>query len=111
MINQQIIKKHFDSNDYVVVEYHFEGNKIRCNVENGKDNTYLNKLYWAYYHLILLSHINHCRYSINSMGYLRYLHMRLKYDDDTDDARQELKEEIVGEDIINVLREARRGEL
>lgn len=111
MINQRIIKEYFNSNDYVVVEYYFEGNKIRCHIENDTANTYLNKLYLAYYYLVLLSHINHCRYSINSMGYLRYLHAQLKYDDDTEYAKEELKEEIVGEDIINVLREVRRGEL
>lgn len=74
-------------------------------------NTYLNKLYWAYYNLLSLSHINRCRYSINSIANLRYLQVRLKYDDDTTDAEEELKEEIVGEDIINVLREVRRGKL
>lgn len=111
MIDQRIVKEYFNSNDYVVVEYHFEGDRIRCNIGKCSGDTYLNKLYWAYYNLLSLSYINHCRYSINSIGYLRYLHTRLKYDDDTNDARQELQEEIVGEDIINVLREVRRGEL
>lgn len=111
MIDQRIVKEHFDGNDYLVTEYYFEGDRIRCHIEKGTVNTYLNKLYLAYYHLLLLSYINHCRYSVNSMGYLRYLHTRLKYDDDTTDAKEELKEEIVGEDIINVLREVRRGEL
>lgn len=111
MINQRIVKEYFNSNDYVVTEYYFEGNRIRCNIEKRSGDTYLNKLYWAYYNLLSLSHINRCRYSINSIGYLKYLHTRLKYDDDTDDAKQELQEEIVGEDIINVLREVRRGEL
>lgn len=111
MIDQRIVKEYFNSNDYVVVEYHFEGDRIRCHIENGTANIYLNKLYLAYYHLVSLSHINRCRYSINSIANLRYLQVRLKYDDDTTDAKEELKEEIVGEDIINVLREVRRGEL
>lgn len=111
MIDQRIVKEYFNSNDYVVVEYYFEGDKIRCNIEKRSGNTYLNKLYWAYYNLLSLSYINNCRYSIESMGYLRYLQMRLKYDDNTADAKQELQESIVGEDIINVLRETRRGEL
>lgn len=111
MIDQRIVKEYFNSSDYVVVEYHFEGDRIRCNIEKRSGDTYLNKLYCAYYHLVLLSYTNRCRYSINSIGYLRYLQMRLKYDNDTTDAKQELKEEIVGEDIINVLREVRRGEL
>ena len=111
MIDQRIVKEYFNSNDYVVVEYHFEGNRIRCNIEKHSGNTYLNKLYWAYYNLLSLSHINRYRYSINSIGYLGYLHARLKYDNNTEDARQELREAIVGEDIINVLREVRRGEL
>ena len=111
MIDQQIVKEYFNGNDYVVVEYHFEGDRIRCNIEKRSGDTYLNKLYLAYYHLVSLSHINRCRYSINSIAKLRYLLVRLKYDDDTTDAKEELKEEIVGEDIINVLREVRRGEL
>lgn len=111
MIDQRIVKKYFNSNDYVVVEYHFEGDRIRCHIENGTANIYLNKLYLAYYNLLSLNHINRYRYSINSIANLRYLQMRLKYDNNTTDAEEELKEEIVGEDIINVLREVRRGKL
>lgn len=111
MIDQRIVKEYFNSNDYVVVEYYFEGDRIRYNIEKRSGNTYLNKLYWAYYNLLSLSHINRYRYSINSIANLRYLQVRLKYDDDTTDAEEELKEEIVGEDIINVLQEVRRGEL
>lgn len=111
MIDQRIVKEYFNSNDYVVVEYHFEGDRIRCNIEKRSGDTYLNKLYWAYYNLLSLNNINRYRYSINSIANLRYLQVRLKYDDDTTDAKEELKEEIVGEDIINVLREVRRGEL
>ena len=111
MIDQRIVKEYFNSNDYVVLEYHFEGNRIRYNIEKCSGDIYLNKLYLAYYNLLSLSYINRCRYSINSIANLRYLQVRLKYDDDTTDAKEELKEEIVGEDIINVLREVRRGEL
>lgn len=111
MIDQRIVKEYFNNSDYVVVEYHFEGDRIRCNIEKRSGDIYLNKLYLAYYHLVSLSHINRCRYSINSIANLRYLQVRLKYDDNTADAKEELKEEIVGEDIINVLREVRRGEL
>lgn len=111
MIDQRIVKEYFNSNDYVIVEYHFEGDRIRRNIEKRSGDTYLNKLYWAYYNLLSLSYINRCRYSINSIANLRYLQVRLKYDDDTTDAKEELKEEIVGEDIINVLREVCRGEL
>lgn len=111
MIDQRIVKEYFNSNDYVVVEYYFEGDRIRYNIEKRSGDTYLNKLYWAYYNLLSLNHINRYRYSINSVANLRYLQVRLKYDDDTTDAKEELKEEIVGEDIINVLREVRRGEL
>lgn len=42
---------------------------------------------------------------------MKYKILSLKIYDDTTDAKEELKEEIVGEDIINVLREVRRGEL
>lgn len=55
--------------------------------------------------------INKCRYSIDSMGYLKYLYSRLKYDRNTRDAKQELKDNILGEDIIKVLREFRDGNL
>lgn len=111
MIDQRIVKEYFNSNDYVVVEYHFKGDRIRYNIEKRSGDTYLNKLYLAYYNLLSLSYINRYRYSINSIVNLRYLQVRLKYDDDTTDAEEELKEEIVGEDIINVLRKVRRGEL
>lgn len=73
--------------------------------------TYLNQLYRGYYYLIVSSYINKCRYSIDSMGYLKYLHSRLKYDRNTRDAKQELKDNILGEDIIKVLREFRDGNL
>ena len=45
------------------------------------------------------------------MAYLKYLHSRLKYDRNTRDAQQELKDNIFGENIINVIKEFRDGDL
>lgn len=97
------------SKSYAIVYYIYE-EEFRYGVILVEDN-YINALYRAYYNLLSLNHINRYRYSINSIANLRYLQVRLKYDDDTTNAKEELKEEIVGEDIINVLREVRRGEL
>lgn len=110
MINQQIVKDYFNGDDYTVVEYHFVNGRLLCNVKENT-STYLNQLYRGYYYLIVSSYINKCRYSIDNMGYLKYLHSRLKYDRNTRDAKQELKDNILGEDIIKVLREFRDGNL
>lgn len=110
MICQQIIKDYFNGNDYVIVRYHFENGRLLCNVEKDV-GTYLDRLYRAYYYLMILSYINKCRYSIDSMAYLKYLHSRLKYDRNTRDAQQELKDNIFGEDIIKVIKEFRDGDL
>lgn len=110
MINQQIVKDYFNGNDYTVVEYHFVNGRLLCNVKENTD-TYLNQLYRGYYYLIISSYINKCLYSIDSMAYLKYLHSRLKYDRNTRDAQQEFKDNILGEDIIKVLREFRDGDL
>ena len=108
MINQQIIKDYFNGNDYAVVEYHFVNGKLLCHVKKDT-GMYLNQLYRGYYYLIISSYINKCRYSIDSMAYLKYLHSRLKYDRNTRDTQQELKDNIFGEDIIKVLKEFRDG--
>jgi hypothetical protein len=110
MINQQIVKDYFNGDDYTVVEYHFVNGRLLCNVKENI-GTYLNQLYRGYYYLIMSSYINKCRYSIDSMAYLKYLHSRLKYDRNTRDAQQELKDNILGEDIIKVLKEFRDGDL
>lgn len=110
MINQQIIKDYFNGDDYTVVEYHFVNGRLLCNVKENT-GTYLNQLYRGYYYLIMSSYIYKCRYSIDSMAYLKYLHSRLKYDRNTRDAQQELKDNILGEDIIKVLREFHDGDL
>jgi len=110
MISKQIIKDYFNGDDYTIVEYHFVNGRLLCNVKENT-GTYLNQLYRGYYYLIMLSYINKCRYSIDSMAYLKYLHSRLKYDRNTRDAQQELKDNILGEDIIKVLREFRDGDL
>lgn len=110
MISKQIIKDYFNGDDYTIVEYHFVNGRLLCNVKENT-GTYLNQLYRGYYYLIMLSYINKCRYSIDSMAYLKYLHSRLKYDRNTRDAQQELKDNILGEDIIKILREFRDGDL
>ena len=108
MINQQIIKDYFNGDDYTVVEYHFINSRLLCNVKENT-GTYLNQLYRGYYYLIISSYTNKCRYSIDSIAYLKYLHFRLKYDRNSRDAQQELKDNILGEDIIKVLKEFRNG--
>ena len=110
MINQQIVKDYFNDDDYTVVEYHFVNGRLLCNVKENT-GTYLNQLYRGYYYLIMSSYTNKCRYSIGSMAYLKYLHSRLKYDRNSRDAQQELKDNIFGEDIIKVLKEFRDGNL
>lgn len=110
MINQQIVKDYFNDDDYVVTIYYFENGRLLCNVKENT-GTYLNQLYRGYYYLIMSSYINKCQYSIDSMAYLKYLHSRLKYDRNTIDAQQELKDNILGEDIIKVLKEFRDGDL
>ena len=110
MINQRIIKDYFNGNDYVIVRYHFENGRLLCNVEKDV-GTYLDRLYRAYYYLVILSFNNECRYSINSMAYLKYLNQRLKYDHNKRDAEQELKGNVIGEDVINVIKEFRNGDL
>lgn len=110
MINKQIVKDYFNGDDYTIVEYHFVNGRLLCNVKENT-GTYLNQLYRGYYYLIMSSYINKYRYSIDSMAYLKYLHSRLKYDRNTRDAQQELKDNILGEDIIKVLREFRDDDL
>lgn len=110
MISQQIVKDYFNGDDYTVVEYHFVNGRLLCHVKENT-GTYLNQLYRGYYYLIISSYINKCRYSIDSMAYLKYLHSRLKYDRNSRDAQQELKDNILGEDIIKVLKEFRDGDL
>ena len=110
MINQQIVKNYFNGDDYTVVKYHFIDGRLLCNVKKDT-GTYINQLYRGYYYLIMSSYINKCRYSIDSMAYLKHLHSRLKYDRNSRDAQQELKDNILGEDIIKVLKEFRDGDL
>lgn len=110
MISKQIVKDYFNGDDYAVVEYHFIKGKLLCHVKKDT-GTYLNQLYRGYYYLIVSNYINKCRYSIDSMRYLKYLHFRLKYDRNIRDAKQELKDNILGEDIIKVIKEFRDGNL
>lgn len=111
MINQQIVKDYFNDDDYVVTIYYFENKKLYCDILDEEKDIYLNQLYKAYYKLLSLGLIADCSYSINSYAYLKYLNHRLKYDDNKRDARQELEKQIVNEDVINVIREFRDGNL